>query len=46
VQGADTSAEDFTYVTYKIIGVSRSVNSITRAQATDLPLETSKGHLE
>lgn len=41
VQGANTSAEDVTYVTYEITGVSRLINPIARVRATGLPLKAS-----
>jgi len=41
VQGANTSAEDVTYVTYEITGVSRLINPIARVRATGLPPITS-----
>lgn len=41
VQGANTSAEDVTYVTYEITGVSRLINPIARVRAAGQPLKIS-----
>jgi hypothetical protein len=46
VQGANTSTEDVTYVTYEITGVSRLINPIARVRATGLPLKTSNSDSE
>lgn len=46
VQSANASAEDVTYVTYEITGVSRLINPIARVRATGLPLKTSNSDSE